>query len=94
MLHDCPSCSIHLTDRRQHIIGRRHRKFASDDSNFAALDGVLSKVRRRTLQEVAAERQAWNIPHYRLNAEDVLPSEDMAVEDIQWDDWVENDEIV
>lgn len=41
----------------QHIIGRKHRKFAADDANFLQLDFVLARVQRRTLEEVEAENR-------------------------------------
>jgi regulatory subunit for Cdc7p protein kinase len=41
----------------QHIRGRKHRKFAQDDSNFLQLDFLLSRVRRRTFQEVEDEKR-------------------------------------
>jgi regulatory subunit for Cdc7p protein kinase len=44
----------------QHIYSKRHRKFAEEDANFAKLDIVLSRVRRRTLEEVAAEQSEWD----------------------------------
>ena len=43
----------------QHINGRRHRKFAVDDSNFAALDSILSRVRRHTKDEAEQEKRMW-----------------------------------
>lgn len=46
----------------QHVYSKKHRKFAEDDSNFASLDRALSRVRRRTIEEVHAERQSWGEP--------------------------------
>lgn len=48
-------CDIGL----QHIHGRKHRKFAADDSNFLQLDFLLGRVRRRTMQEVEDEERDW-----------------------------------
>lgn len=45
--------------------GSRHRKFANDDTNFSQLDMVLSRVRRRTREEVASERKGWQ-DHFPL----------------------------
>lgn len=89
----------------QHIYSKRHRKFAEDDANFANLDEVLSRVRRRTTEEAQAERSAWD------DAEDDsdldAPSEpDDGIEDdddddddvsmtgqtdVRWNEWVEDD---
>ncbi|CAL1707001.1 unnamed protein product [Somion occarium] len=91
----CESCRVKFEDFKHHIIGRRHRKYATDDANFTQLDLVLSRMRRRTLQDVAAERRGWNHPQQRPTADHHmyhLASEDMAGEDVQWDDWVEHDE--
>lgn len=41
----------------QHIVGRKHRKFAVDDSNFLQLDFVLARVQRRTTAQVEEENQ-------------------------------------
>ena len=39
----------------QHVDSKKHRKFASNSSNFEALDDVLSRLQRQTLAEVRAE---------------------------------------
>lgn len=85
----------------QHIEGRRHQKFAMDDSNFAQLDEVLSRVRRRTLQEVEAEKRSWASRfdsgyqgEEQFDDEDatMLPMPDPTFEDdVRWDDWVDAD---
>ena len=41
----------------QHIVTKKHRKFAMDDNNFRHLDKCLARVRRRTVEE-AAETEA------------------------------------
>lgn len=34
--------------------GRKHRKFAADDSHYVELDALLDRVRRRTVEEAEA----------------------------------------
>lgn len=36
-------------------MSKKHRKYATDDAHFAALDRVLARVRRRTVEEVEEE---------------------------------------
>jgi hypothetical protein len=40
----------------QHVISNRHQKFALNDANFAPLDCILARVRRKTKEETAAAR--------------------------------------
>ncbi|TFY59118.1 hypothetical protein EVG20_g7906 [Dentipellis fragilis] len=49
----CECCRTKFTDFNEHIMHRKHRKFAADDSNFLQLDYVLARVRRQTKEEVA-----------------------------------------
>lgn len=52
-----PSKCIHLPSLFfQHVIGRKHRKFAIDDANFFQLDFVLARVERRTKEDVLQEQ--------------------------------------
>ena len=37
--------------------GRKHRKFAADDSHYVDLDALLNRVRRRTVEEAEAMRE-------------------------------------
>ena len=39
----------------QHVLSRKHQKFALDDANYLQLDCVLARVQRRTLQQLQAE---------------------------------------
>ncbi|KAG5646309.1 hypothetical protein DXG03_003906 [Asterophora parasitica] len=48
----CESCRIKFDDFKAHIVGRKHQRFATNDANFSQLDCVLSRVQRRTKQEV------------------------------------------
>ena len=41
----------------QHVQGRKHRKFAADDSHYVELDALLDRVRRRTVAEAEAMRE-------------------------------------
>jgi hypothetical protein len=76
-----------LTGLAQHVKSRKHRKFATEPSNFLQLDTVLARVRRPTLAEVAAERAGWETgraPHhddYDRAHEDALYDEDAVGED-------------
>ncbi|CCM00409.1 uncharacterized protein FIBRA_02439 [Fibroporia radiculosa] len=90
----CESCRVKFEDFSQHINGRRHRKFAIDDSNFVSLDYVLERVRRRTLSEVEEERRLWysKIAQSKgqKNAEDAAFS---PHDDVRWDEWVDGSEM-
>ncbi|KAJ7647471.1 hypothetical protein FB45DRAFT_893546 [Roridomyces roridus] len=55
----CECCRQKFTDFNEHIAGRRHRKFAMDDSNFLQLDYILARVKRRTVQETQEEESEW-----------------------------------
>ncbi|KAI0087943.1 Dfp1/Him1, central region-domain-containing protein [Irpex rosettiformis] len=68
----CESCRVKFEDFHQHIVSKRHKKFAENDANFANLDHVLSRVRRRTLEEVRAERSDCG-----LSPEDDAEGEDI-----------------
>jgi len=39
------------------VQGRKHRKFAADDSHYVELDALLNRVRRRTVEEAEAMRE-------------------------------------
>lgn len=41
----------------QHVESKKHAKFASNPTNFEALDFVLEKLRRRSRDEVEAEER-------------------------------------
>ncbi|KAJ7262308.1 Dfp1/Him1, central region-domain-containing protein [Mycena haematopus] len=55
----CECCRTKFEDFTQHITGRKHRKFAVDDSNFLQLDDILGRVKRRTVEEVKREESEW-----------------------------------
>ncbi|KAI0655956.1 Dfp1/Him1, central region-domain-containing protein [Cubamyces menziesii] len=55
----CECCRIKFEDFRDHIVSKKHRKFAMDDAHFASLDRVLARVRRRTVQEVQEENERF-----------------------------------
>jgi len=46
-----------MTPFLQHVRGRKHRKFAADDSHYVELDALLDRVRRRTVEEVETMRE-------------------------------------
>ncbi|KIK67087.1 hypothetical protein GYMLUDRAFT_156722 [Collybiopsis luxurians FD-317 M1] len=56
----CESCRVKFEDFKLHIIGSKHRRFATNKAHFAELDAVLSLVKRKTVAEVASERRASN----------------------------------
>ncbi|KAA1086470.1 hypothetical protein PGTUg99_019850 [Puccinia graminis f. sp. tritici] len=43
----CENCRLKYSDFRKHILTRKHRKFALDESNWADLDETLKKTTRR-----------------------------------------------
>ncbi len=86
----------------QHIISRRHRKFASDDNNFKSLDAILSRVRRRTVEEVAVEEERWLAEargevdaHADEDEEELVQPklEDASDDDVHWDEWMAMDSV-
>ncbi|OCH93116.1 hypothetical protein OBBRIDRAFT_772163 [Obba rivulosa] len=97
----CESCRVKFEDFTEHIEGRRHKKFASDDRNFDALDQVLDRVRRRTKVEVEEENREWLSGAYcsspiqqpASDDEQMMPTptqDAMFGDDVQWDEWVED----
>ncbi|TBU29544.1 Dfp1/Him1, central region-domain-containing protein [Dichomitus squalens] len=96
----CECCRQKFEDFREHIVGRRHRKFAADDNNFKALDAVLSRVRRRTVDEVAEENERWLAEvtgGINTNDDDddelLLASrqDEASDDDVHWDEWMTMD---
>lgn len=53
---------------------------------------MLSRVRRRTVKEVEAEQKVSVVPHKRHSNRNMASLDEPAAEDIQWDDWVENND--
>ncbi|KAI0758334.1 Dfp1/Him1, central region-domain-containing protein [Irpex lacteus] len=95
----CESCRVKFEDFNDHIVSKKHRKFAEDDANFANLDHVLSRVKRRTLEEVRAENQNFDLASEHETDEDAegeLDDEDCTMtlpkntdEEVEWEQWVE-----
>lgn len=83
----CESCRVKFEDFKEHVASRKHRKFAADDNNFAQLDSVLNRVRRKTLEEVTSTNRTSRHEVNRTTDEETL-----FCEDIQWDDWVDDDD--
>jgi regulatory subunit for Cdc7p protein kinase len=77
---------ISFSDPMQHIASRKHRKFAVDEANFLQLDYILSRVRRRTVEEVRQEELEWerkcSDPHSSDEDEDVQ-SQDILTTDYE-----------
>ncbi|TRM69654.1 Dfp1/Him1, central region-domain-containing protein [Schizophyllum amplum] len=55
----CEACRRKFEHFEDHITTRGHRKFAENPNNYVALDDVLSRVKRHTLQDVDEERRLW-----------------------------------
>ncbi|KAI1796461.1 Dfp1/Him1, central region-domain-containing protein [Ganoderma leucocontextum] len=98
----CECCRQKFEDFREHIISRRHRKFATDDNNFKALDAILSRVRRRSVEEVADEDERWLAEargdvdaHADEDDEELLQPklEDTSDDDVRWDEWMAMDAV-
>ncbi|KAJ7592657.1 Dfp1/Him1, central region-domain-containing protein [Mycena floridula] len=51
----CESCRQKFESFKDHIEGKRHRKFATNDAHFSQLDCLLDSVQRRTLEDVQYE---------------------------------------
>ena len=74
-----------------------------DDSNFAALDSILSRVRRRTKGEAEQEKRMWatrSAAEYDEDEDDededtsMLPTVVGSYDDVRWGDWVDDGEEV
>ncbi|EPQ57429.1 hypothetical protein GLOTRDRAFT_74212 [Gloeophyllum trabeum ATCC 11539] len=84
----CESCRVKFEDFKEHIKGRKHQKFAMNDDNFYQLDRVLSRVRRRTLQEVEEQRAMREQQRLRYDEDTFMPgpsSQDEAMIDLDAD---------
>ncbi|TDL22619.1 hypothetical protein BD410DRAFT_770181 [Rickenella mellea] len=55
----CESCRIKFEDFKQHVKGKKHLKFAMTEGNFFELDFVLSRAKRKSMEEVAREQAEW-----------------------------------
>ncbi|EKM54344.1 uncharacterized protein PHACADRAFT_258137 [Phanerochaete carnosa HHB-10118-sp] len=82
----CECCRVKFDDFKQHIYSKRHRKFAEDDNNFAALDVVLSRVRRRTLEEVETEQAMWDNMAARHDESDDDTLDELEADDVEFSD--------
>ncbi|KAI0702947.1 Dfp1/Him1, central region-domain-containing protein [Cerioporus squamosus] len=93
----CECCRVKFENFKDHIVSRKHRKFAMDDNNFKHLDAVLSRVKRRTVEEVeeANERflaEALAAPPSAGDEDELmLPqlADEEAADDVHWDEWVD-----
>ncbi|TFK94614.1 hypothetical protein K466DRAFT_560990 [Polyporus arcularius HHB13444] len=93
----CECCRVKFENFKDHIVGRKHRKFAMDDNNFKHLDAVLSRVKRRTVEEVEEANERFLAEALAVSSstadvdEHMLPQpedEDIA-DDVHWDEWVD-----
>ncbi|OJT10762.1 Hsk1-interacting molecule 1 [Trametes pubescens] len=97
----CECCRVKFEDFSNHVVSRKHRKYAGDDAHFENLDRVLARVRRRTVQEVEEENARFIEEAQALAL--AMPSsegEDSQAlmqqvgdasygDDVKWDDWVD-----
>ncbi|KAJ3556174.1 hypothetical protein NM688_g2173 [Phlebia brevispora] len=88
----CESCRQKFTDFKEHVNGRRHRKFAADDANFASLDSILARVKRRTLDEVRERHFYEDTPQGEDSYGDFAKDDDDAVMELPVQDWLDSDE--
>ncbi|KAF9484458.1 hypothetical protein BDN70DRAFT_989551 [Pholiota conissans] len=49
----CESCRVKFEDFTMHTTSTKHRKFATNPANFAALDTVLARLQRRTNEQTS-----------------------------------------
>ncbi|KAH9942302.1 Dfp1/Him1, central region-domain-containing protein [Epithele typhae] len=93
----CECCRLKFEDFREHVLTKKHRKFAADDNNFRRLDQCLARVRRRTVHEVRIANEHFLREAYDTDAEgedvegdsdSVLPQLAGTDEDVQWDEWL------
>ncbi|KAI0342039.1 hypothetical protein BDW22DRAFT_1484911 [Trametopsis cervina] len=92
----CESCRLKFEDFKEHIYSKKHRKFAQDDANFANLDHVLSRVKRRTQEEVRAEREGWELQSEQHSDGEADEDEDLIMDahedssdDVKWQEWLD-----
>ncbi|KAI0268615.1 Dfp1/Him1, central region-domain-containing protein [Gloeopeniophorella convolvens] len=52
----CECCRMKFEDFQEHIVHRKHRKYANNPANFVQLDYLLDRVRRQTRAEVTETR--------------------------------------
>ncbi|KAF7793795.1 hypothetical protein EIP86_004916 [Pleurotus ostreatoroseus] len=88
----CESCRQKFPDFKEHVRSRKHRKFAMDDANFANLDTILARVKRRTLEE-AADAQSF----YTASSAPVEPvqepvEDEDALMELRVQDWLDSDD--
>ncbi|KAF8332627.1 uncharacterized protein EI90DRAFT_3053805 [Cantharellus anzutake] len=55
----CENCRVKFEDFNLHVASRRHQKFANNEDNFCALDDILSRITRKTLEDEEEERRQW-----------------------------------
>ncbi|KAH9855201.1 Dfp1/Him1, central region-domain-containing protein [Lenzites betulinus] len=100
----CECCRVKFEDFKHHIGTKKHRKYAMDDSHFVHLDRVLSRVRRRTIEEVEeeneqflaeveaeAQAQALAISSEGEDSETLMQhvGDETIGDDVRWDEWVD-----
>ncbi|KDQ15205.1 hypothetical protein BOTBODRAFT_31872 [Botryobasidium botryosum FD-172 SS1] len=54
----CENCRFRFDDFTEHIKSKKHRKFATDPTNFHDLDDLLSRLERKTVEETEAWEQS------------------------------------
>ncbi|KAI0829177.1 Dfp1/Him1, central region-domain-containing protein [Hypoxylon sp. FL0890] len=64
----CENCAEKYADFDEHIVSKKHRKFADDDENWADLDDLLSHLQRGPKRK--------SLPSYTLYIEDHVDSDE------------------
>ncbi|KAG8970024.1 hypothetical protein FRC03_011823 [Tulasnella sp. 419] len=70
----CENCRYKFDDFSKHIKTNRHIKFANNPQHFFSLDEVLSRVRRKTLEE--ARWRADGVYDGEIEEDDQMPNQD------------------
>ncbi|KAI0769319.1 Dfp1/Him1, central region-domain-containing protein [Trametes elegans] len=100
----CECCRVKFENFKDHIVTKKHRKYAMDDAHFEHLDRFLARVQRRTVDEVREENarfleeaQAEQDEAFVLSSEGEDPAAAMEqvegdasyADDVHWDEWVD-----
>ncbi|KAJ3519343.1 hypothetical protein NM208_g14160 [Fusarium decemcellulare] len=56
----CENCQDKFRDFDEHILSRKHRKFAENDNNWTELDTLLSQIKRMPKYAAGSdEEEGW-----------------------------------
>ncbi|KAJ3757237.1 Dfp1/Him1, central region-domain-containing protein [Lentinula raphanica] len=82
----CESCRQKFEDFKQHVRGSRHRRFAKEDAHFAELDIVLATVKRKTVDEIAQERNIRPVHNDDMDEDPFIDNSRPMFPDVDLDD--------